>query len=438
MKAFFGDYIFGLALPVSLIGLGIFFLFYLKFFFILKPKKIFGGLFSGGGSEGFSALTVALAGTLGVGNISGVASALILGGPGAVFWMWVSAFAAMVLKYSEIVLAHSHRRFGKTGFVGGAMYYIEDFFSGAFGKLLAGLFALLCLLNSFSMGCMLQARAVSDSVREIYDISPITVGILLALICGIVILRGIYDISPLTRLIIPTMSVLYVIMASAVMIAFRSRLSYAFSLILRDAFSFKSTAGGVLGFFISGGLRYGCMRGILSNEAGCGTAPMAHAAADTKNPSEQGAWGIIEVFVDTILLCTMTAIPILIIFGDSLCNFSEGEEMKLVISSFASVFGVSSASLVTIMVFFFAFATIICWAYYGNVTLFYLTQSPRAEKLFKLGYIICVFVGAAFGGSFVWSIADFALTSMTFINLAVLFLMRHEIKEKTFSHEVSK
>ncbi len=434
MSDIFGRYILGAAVPIMLIGLGIFFLIYLGFFFILKPKKAFSVLRSSGSGKGvssFGALTVALAGTLGVGNIVGVASAIILGGAGAVFWMWISAFAAMVLKYAEIVLAHKHRRRSNNGICGGAMYYIEDFFGGRMGKTLGSIFAILCLVNSLSMGCMLQSNAVSSSLGEISDISPVLTGIVLALICGAVILRGVYDISPLTSVIIPVMTVLYVCMSAVVMWQFRDGIWEVLALILSEAFSAESASGGIFGFLLSSQIRYGCMRGLLSNEAGCGTAPIAHAASRAERAAEQGIWGIIEVFVDTILLCTLTALSILLVFGDGTGGFATGEEMKLVIASYGAALGEKSALLMTVMVFFFAFATIICWAYYGTVTLGYLTKSRWAQIIFKIIYTVCIFLGACRISGIVWQMADFALGSMTVINLIILFLMRKEIKKET-------
>lgn len=431
---FFGRYILGGLLPVILIGLGVYFLFLLRFFFIAKPGKFFSSLTNKGkgqGTSSFGALTVALAGTLGVGNIVGVASSIILGGAGSVFWMIVSAFAAMVLKYAEIVLAHRHRRISEGVIRGGAMYYIEDFIGGTLGKVLGGIFAIFCIVNSISMGCMLQSNAVAVSFGEISEVSAVLIGAVLAVICGAVIIKGVHDISPLTSVIIPLMTVLYVGMSAAVIWFYRDSISGVVSLIFDDAFSYRSISGGFFGFFLSNQLRYGCMRGLLSNEAGCGTAPMAHASSRAEKAAEQGIWGIIEVFVDTVLLCTLTAFSILLVFGESAYEFESGEEMKLIIAAYGAVFGKSSALLMTVMVFFFAFATIICWAYYADVTLGYLTSSKLAANIFKIVYIICIFIGSCHISDAIWTVSDIALCFMTLINLIILFLMRKEIKFET-------
>ncbi len=432
--SFFGKYVSGILVPFGLIGLGIYFLFYLKFFFIKNPKKAFSSLFKKSEEKGvssFGALTVALSGTLGVGNIVGVSGAIILGGAGAVFWMLVSAFAAMVLKYAEILLAHLHRRKRGKVILGGAMYYIEDFLGGGLGKIVGTAFALACLLNSLSMGCMLQANAVSSSFSEISSVSPTLIGVALAVLCGAVILCGVHDISPLTSIIIPVMTILYVLISFFVITVFRENLPHAIGLIMRDAFDFRSAGGGILGFLMSEGIRYGTMRGILSNEAGCGTAPIAHSASNAKSGAEQGVWGIIEVFVDTILLCALTALSILCVFGENISDFAYGEEMKLVLASYGAAIGRSAAPIISIMVFFFAFATIICWAYYGNCTVMYLTKNKNAAITYKVIYIVCVFIGALKIGDVIWCLSDIAIASMTLLNLLSLFLMRREIKDET-------
>ncbi len=438
MEAFIGRYVSGALVPFAVFGAGIYFLFYLRFFFVRSPIKTFSLLFrkNSGGDSGFSALTVALAGTLGVGNIIGVASALIMGGPGSVFWMVFSAFAAMVLKYCEIVLAHRHRRFENGEIRGGAMYYMEDFFGKCgkrLGSAVGGIFAVFCLINAFSMGSMLQARAVSGSVTEISEIPSWAVAAVLTLICGIVVFKGIHDISPLTGVIIPIMSLVYAAMSIAVIFCFRSDIGETVAIIFRDAFSFRSAAGGSFAFLLSSSLRYGCMRGILSNEAGCGTAPIAHAASKNKSAFIQGIWGIMEVFVDTVLLCTLTGLSVLLAVGDDLSNFGNGEEMKLVLTAYGSAIGGLAAPLMTVMVSCFAFATIICWAYYGNSTLKYISENKAVGALFKVIYLICIFFGAASvdGGELCWLLSDTAICGMAILNLSMLFLSRREIKEET-------
>ncbi len=357
----------------------------------------------------------------------------MMGGAGSVFWMVVSAFAAMVLKYAEIVLAHRHRRSSKFGSCGGAMYYIEDFLGGKIGKTVGGIFAVFCIMNAFSMGCMLQSNAVAVSFSQLGILPPVVIGFILALLCGAVILKDIHDISPLTKIVIPAMTLIYIVISAIVICRFGSELGNIIKLIFNDAFSMKSASGGILGYILSGQIRYGCMRGLLSNEAGCGTAPIAHASTKAKIAAEQGVWGIIEVFVDTVLLCTLTAFSILLVFGEGAHNFSAGDEMKLVISAYGAVLGRLSAPLLSVMVFFFAFATIICWAYYGVMTIKYFTKGKQLEACFKIAYILCIFAGTFHLGEFVWQISDIALSGMTIINLIILFLMRKEIKSETKS-----
>lgn len=433
MWPYIDKYMLSLLIPLLLIGSGIFFLIYLRFFFILHPRRSFSVFFrkSDGGVSPFSALTVALAGTLGVGNIVGVSGAIILGGAGAVFWMWVSALAAMVLKYGEIVLAHRHRKRSEKGTDGGAMYYIEDFYKGRGGRILAMIFAVFCLLNSLSMGCMLQSNAVSSSFSESFDIDPLYIGIFLALASGIVIFKNVHDISPLTRVIIPLITLGYIFISLMVIVRFRSGLPSVLSSIFKSAFSFRSASSGILGFLMSEKIRYGCMRGLVSNEAGCGTAPIAHAESSAPLAAEQGIWGIAEVFVDTILLCSLTAFSILLVFGDKVGGFALGDEMRLVISSYSSVLGDKSGPIISVMVLFFAYATIICWAYYGIKTLEYMSDSRTVGLVYKLVYVFCIVIGSLHVSEAVWHLSDISLGVMTLINLITMLLMRKEIREET-------
>lgn len=437
MTAFFEKIVLGTVVPILLIGSGVFFLFYLRFFFLIKPSVFYllKKQEKKRGVSPFAALTVALAGTLGVGNIVGVAGAILLGGPGAVFWMIVSAAAAMVLKYGEIVLARRHGRSSASLHYGGAMYYMEDYFrekrAPRLGKFYGGAFALLCLLNSVSMGCMLQANAVSSSFSSVSRIPYYIIGAVLVILVGFVLLKNIYDISSLTTVIIPVMTAIYVILSAVVIFRFRERLPYTALLILKNAFSLRSAGGGLAGSAFAAALHYGCMRGLLSNEAGCGTAPMAHASSGNALPAVQGLWGIIEVFVDTVLLCTLTALSILLVTGGELSGYTAGDEMKLVLISYGTALGRYAPLCMTVMVFFFAYATIICWAYYGLTTLRYLTKSRTAEKMYKLLFLICVFFGCGEINLFVWQLSDFSLGMMTIINLIVLLLMRKEIRSET-------
>ncbi len=438
-------YFFGGMVPFFLAFCGIFFIIYLRFPFsvlcerrdarksncqtITRSKKR-------AGISGFSALTVALAGTLGVGNITGVASALILGGAGSIFWMWVSALLAMVLKYAEIVLAHGHARVCGTEKHGGAMYYLRDGFRGEKGRGLALVFSFFCLMNSLAMGCMLQSEAVTGAFRGVSRPVAVLVGAMLALLVALVVFGGDGggNIPTLTTVIIPVMSALYVVMSLCVIIKNVGSLPHVLREIFRSAFNFRSAVGGTLGFGASRAIRYGFMRGLLSNEAGCGTAPTAHASSSVVSPRDQGLLGVLEVFVDTILLCSATAFSILLTVGtdaEILSSFAAGGEMRLVLTSYSSFFGKSALPLMATAVFFFAYATIVCQIFYGVETLRFLTDKKRVRTFYKLVCLVFVFLGAAKinAGGISFFLSDLALGSMTVINLAALLKMRKEIKK---------
>ncbi len=430
MLEFLCKYVVGAALPVLLVSVGVFFLFYLRFCIFRRRKTK-----QKNGTKGvspLSALSVALAGTLGVGNITGVAGALLLGGLGSVFWMWVCALAAMVLKFAEILLGIRHRRRDGEGFFGGAQYYMEDYFKERGRPRLAAtvpaIFSLLCALTALSMGSMLQTNAAGNAFHEISGLPAIAVGAIIAVLAGAVILRGKRDISPLTRVIIPAMTILYTVMCLAVIWLGRGQLGSVFSEIFRGAFSLRSGSAGVAGFTFASAVRYGALRGLISNEAGCGTAPMAHATADAESPFDQGLLGAAEVFIDTVLLCTLTALSVGIVFpADALARF-DGSEAALINSAFCAVLGRGAGVALSVALFFFAFATVICWGFYGGESLNYITKSRTVHRWFKALYIICTFVGGFNVGTLVWQISDLALGTMAIINLTVLFLMRREIK----------
>ncbi len=430
------------AVPVLLIGTGIFYMFKLKGFYLLHPLRTLAPLFkktSGGGISPMKALLLALAGTLGVGNIVGVATALSLGGPGAVFWMLLSAMVAMVLKYAEIVLAIRHRRCQADGsFVGGAPYYIKDGFSNMglhkAGKVVAGIFAILCLCNTFTIGSMLQSNAVAGSLDEAFNCPTWLTGGLIALLCIPVIKGGAKQISRLTEGIVPLMTVGFLVLCLAVIALRWERVPQALTQICTDAFSFRSAGGGFLGFLASRSLKYGVMRGLVSNEAGCGTAPMAHATAQQNSPAEQGVFGFVEVFVDTILLCTITALAILVSDSGYLAFPDDG--VRTAQAAFASVLGAWASIFFAIAVVFFGVATILCWAHYGNTSVDALVKNkPRlhglAKTLFPLAYAASVFAGAVATPTGVWTLADMALALMTIINLFVLLMMNREVREET-------
>lgn len=434
---FFDRYVFGVLTPLALMIAGVFYAVRLKFFHFRYPRRLMRGMLSdsgGGGNSPLRALSLALAGTLGVGNIVGVASAIALGGFGSIFWMWMSALAAMLLKYAETVLAITHRRRGLDGeYHGGAMYYIKDRFSSigneAMGGIAAFAFAVLCIINSLTMGCMIQTGAVTTAFEGVCGLDPAFTGGVFAVIAAAVIIKGSKSIASMTEKLVPLMTLLYFVLSAAVMLREPAATIDAFRAILADAFTADSAAGGALGFLVSRGICYGTMRGIMSNEAGCGTAPIAHASSGVRYAASQGVWGILEVFIDTILLCTMTAIVIIINYD--IAAESINDPMLMTLRAYSASLGGWSEYCMCAMVLFFGFATVICWAHYGMECLSYLTKKPWAKRIFIALYFLSMLWGSVGAPALAWGLADLALGSMTLINLAVICPMHSEVARET-------
>ena len=421
----------GFLLPLIILCSGIYFTKYLGGFYLLRPARTIRLLFSKEKECKISplrALSVSLAGTLGVGNIVGVAVALLLGGAGALFWMWISAFFAMILKYAEIVLAMRYRIHQNGKKFGGPMYYMQKGIGGRIGKFLAILFALLGLISAFSMGSLVQMKAASDAMRETFLVPSHLFGIVTALICLILLSGGYEKISKLTSIIIPLLSVVYFFMAVRVVWLESERIPILIREIVKDAFSISAASGGIIGFLFSGAIRHGVAKGCFSHEAGCGTAPMAHAGADTKIPAKQGILGIFEVFFDTLVLCTLTGFVILLSCDGT---FPTDNGMALVIFSFSQYYGVNAAYIITISVVLFAVATVICWGYYGLETLSYLNKTKWISKTYILLYCIITALGAVMQESAVWEISDLTAALMTVLNLSAVFWLRKDIREET-------
>ena len=297
---------------------------------------------------------------------------------------------------------------------------------------MGSLFAVLCIVNAITMGGMIQANAISSSFDGVFHLPVWAVGAVVAVLCVIVISGNAKWVSMFSEKTIPVMTVGYILLSVAVLAARHELIGDAFAVIFKDAFTPDSAAGGILGFFISRGLKAGCMRGLMSNEAGCGTAPTAHAAAECKCPAAQGFWGIFEVFVDTILLCTLTALVVIvsILGGGNVLQFAS-DSMLMAIKAYSSVLGNWSEYYMSIAVFLFAFATIVCWAHYGRESIIYLTKKKLPVAIYVIFFSLFVFVGAISAPKSAWLMADLALGIMTVINLAVIVPQASEVKKET-------
>jgi len=422
--SFINSFILGPVIPLILFIVGIYFFIKYKFFIIRFPMMIIKVFFKKSDDPNaispFKAVTMALAGTLGVGNIVGVATAITAGGAGAVFWMLLSALASMLIKYSEIVLAIKFRHQNH----GGAMYYIRD---GLMKNNIAVLFAVVCLLSSFTLGNIIQVNAAAEAFHTVFNIPPIVIGIIFFILSFIVILGGLKSISELTAKLIPILSAVFIIFSMFIIIVNYGKLPGVIAKIITSAFTPSAAAGGIGGFIMMKSLRFGVARGIMSNEAGCGTAPIAHASAYTNNPAEQGCWGIFEVFVDTVILCSMTAFVILI-YHDNLTGY---DGIILALKAYESCLGSLANYVISISVLCFAFGTVICWSYYGIECIRFLTSDKKWIKMYIIIYCLTTLYGAVASGTVIWDLSDFFTGIMTVINTICICGMTPIVKQIT-------
>ena len=417
----------------ALVLCGGFFMLYLRGLPLLRPRKMARilGEEQPNGASPARATFLALAGTLGVGNLVGVANAIAFGGAGAVFWMWVSALFAMVLKYAEILLAVRHRRVEKNGYFGGAPYYMKDYWQSRkkmrAAIILPCVFSIFLILNSLSMGCVIQVGAIASSASSAFSLPPLVVAALLLLLVIPLAAKGTKEISALTSYLVPIMSLGLLLLSIFLLFLRREVLGDVIRAIFRDAFSPESFSGGIFGFLTSRALRVGTMRGLLSNEAGCGTSPTAHATSPTDYPAKQGVWGIFEVFVDTLLLCTLTALTIL----SSGADLSISDGMALTTAAYTSVLGPWASYFLAAAVFAFGYATLLCWVNYGLESVRFLTNKKGWKHAYLSLFACSILLGATPLAGRIWGISDFIIAVLTLINLATLFLMRREIGEET-------
>ncbi|MDQ0213986.1 AGCS family alanine or glycine:cation symporter [Oikeobacillus pervagus] len=420
--------VWGLPLLILLVGTGIYLTFRigflqlrllpysLKLAFSFKQDKR-----SEGDISHFQALMTALAATVGTGNIVGVATAIFLGGPGAVFWMWVSAFFGMASKYAEAVLAVKYRVQDETGEMsGGPMYYLER---GLKQKWLGVLFAVFGAIAAFGIGNLVQSNAVSTVVKSTFNVSPWITGVLLTVFSALVLIGGIKSIGKVTAFFVPIMALFYIIAGGIILIMNFDLVPAAVSLIFTDAFTGQAVAGGAIGAVI----RYGVARGVFSNEAGMGSAPIAAAAAKTDLPGRQALVSMTQVFIDTLVICSITGITIVMagMYGG---DIPAGE---LTTSSFSHFLGPIGSTVVALGLLFFASSTIIGWSYYGEKCFTYLF-SKKVAIYYRAVFVIAVFIGAIVNLNVVWAFADIMNGLMAFPNLVGLLglsgVVVHETK----------
>jgi AGCS family alanine or glycine:cation symporter len=363
----------------------------------------------------FQAVSTALASTVGVGNIAGVATAIALGGPGALFWLWVSGVLGMCTKFSEIVIALHYRERDATGIMrGGAMYTLKKLRLPWLGAVFAGLVS----LAAFGIGNMVQANSVSDSLRASFGIEPALTGIVLAVVTAAVILGGIRRIGEVTQFLVPAMALLYLAGGLAIVGRYAAGIPDALGLVFEGAFSGTAATGGFAGSTMMLALRYGVARGLFSNEAGLGSAPIVHAAAQTDHPARQGLYGIFEVFVDTILVCTTTGLVIL------LTGMWESGSTGAAMAGAAFSTGLPGEwgnIVVTASLALFAFSTVIGWSYYGETAIVYLLGT-RAALPYRLLWLLFIYLGSVGSLRLIWDVADTLNGLMALPNLLSVLL----------------
>ncbi|MBU5425275.1 sodium:alanine symporter family protein [Tissierella pigra] len=419
------DFVWGPPMLILLVGTGVYLTLRTNFFsitklgYILKNTllKMFAKEDKGEGEvTAFQAVATALAATVGTGNIAGVATAISIGGPGAVFWMWVAALFGMTTKFAEVVLAVQYREKTDDGrFVGGPMYYITN---GLNLKWLAYIFAFFGALAAFGIGNMVQSNSIAESLQVTFNIPKLWTGIFLAVFAAIVVIGGIKRIGQVTEIFVPFMAAFYILGGLAIIIMNISHVPEAFGLIFGSAFTGTAAIGGFTGSVLKQAMRYGVARGVFTNEAGLGSAPIAHAAATTDHPVRQGLWGVFEVFVDTIVICSITALTILT--TGVWKNGATGA--ALTTEAFNAAIPTVGGWIVSIGILLFAFSTILGWEYYGERCAEYLF-GPKVNIFYRILYIPFIVVGAVGGLELLWDIADTLNGLMAIPNLIGVALL---------------
>lgn len=422
-------FVWGIPMLVLLVGTGILMTVLTKFFQLSHIghwfKNTIGGIFKDKhvtkhtekedqSISQFQSLCTALAATIGTGNIVGVASALIAGGPGAIFWMWIVAFFGMMTNYSENVLGIYYRRKNQKGeWCGGAMYYLKDGLGSykgfkQVGAVLAVLFSIFCLLASFGIGNMSQVNSISANMEAAFSIPPYITGIVLLVIAALVIVGGLKRIASVTEKLVPFMAIAYVLGALVIFFMNIGQTGAILTAIFKGAFGLRAIGGGIVGSGVKMALTWGMKRGVFSNEAGLGSSVMVHSNSNVREPVRQGMWGIFEVFADTIVVCTLTAFAVLssgLIDLETGAVLSEASGSALVGEAFSTVFGSIGPAFIAVAILLFAFSTVLGWSHYGSKAWEYLFGT-KSTLVYKIVFVLMIFVGATMNLSLAWDLSD--------------------------------
>ena len=429
LNAYLSDYI----LIVLLVGVGLYFSFKTRFVqvrcFGEGCKRVFGGLKLKGGKQkgglsSFQALATAVAAQVGTGNIVGASGAILVGGPGAIFWMWIIAFLGMATIYAEAVLAQETKLVSEDGEVrGGPVFYIKKAFTGGFGKFLAVFFAIASVLALGFMGSMVQSNSIAETCNTAFNIPVWVMGAIVAVIAAIIFIGGAQRLASVTEKIVPFMAILYIVGGLVILVARIKFVPATFGMIFKFAFTPEALIGGGIGYALKTAISQGAKRGLFSNEAGMGSTPHAHALANVEKPHDQGVAAMIGVFIDTFIVLTMTALVLIsciflgkgplagatgATYADMIANagISKTNVMQM---AFGSVFGSGFGNIfVAICLFFFAFSTIISWNFFGKLNAQYLTNNKKAGVLlYAIISIAFIFTGSILSNDLVWELTDF-------------------------------
>ena len=430
------DVLTGSVLIIALVGIGLLFTFKLGFIQIRGFKdgwnRTFGGLFSKKGDAGkdgmssFQALATAIAAQVGTGNIAGAATAIAVGGPGAIFWMWISAFLGMSTIFAEAVMAQKFKQVSDDGIVtGGPVYYIRGAFKGTFGKVLAAIFAVLIIFALGFMGNAVQSNSIAASWNTAFGIPKIAMGIFVAVVSLFVFTGGMKRIAKVTELIVPIMAAFYIVGSLIVIFANVTAIPAAFHDIIVGAFKPAAVAGGAMGATLKLAVQKGVARGLFSNEAGMGSTPHAHAVAKVNHPVEQGFVAMIGVFIDTFVILNLTAL-VIITTGSRTSGFTGAQLSQY---AFSTLYGKFGEIFIAICMLFFAFSTIIGWYFFGEANIRYLFGA-KAVKIYSIIVCICVALGSLQEVELVWNMAD-CFNSMMVIPNAIALVALSGLVKKT-------
>ena len=462
------DYLSDYVLTILLVGAGLFFTIRTRFVqvrcFREGMQQVFGGIFSkkkskDSGLSSFQALATAIAAQVGTGNIVGASGAILAGGPGAIFWMWIIAFLGMATNYAEAVLAQKTRKVDGDHIFGGPVYYIKQAFKGTFGKILAFIFSITAILALGFMGLMVQSNSIAESFSNAFGIPTEytwIIGLVLVALCAMIFFGGVKRLAAITEKLVPIMAILFLLCGFVILCIRIKYIPETFGMIFKYAFTPNALIGGGVGAAIKIAVSQGAKRGLFSNEAGMGSTPHAHAMASVEHPHQQGVAAMVGVFVDTFMVLTMTALVIIStlyceggvlyrLSGDAyqaaisgpLAVISKTNAMQQAVSS---VFGNTFGSIfVAICLLFFAFSTIICWNFFGRLNAQYLFKNNKALVIIYSSIsILCVFLGTVLSNDLVWELTDFFNYLMVLPNVIALIALSRLVVDETKAARKSK